>query len=198
MSPAGARAGAGRSTQVRGQAGAEAGPRLGAGGPPPRLCSPRPPAPAPGGEPRVAAAVAEPAQPGAGWQLPGASRTPAQPGRAEETLSRSPALAVPLGRPTPAFGLPRPEPGLVGAVAQRPGRSWGSGSCARGSGRRAQGSPKPGATGREGQESRRCPRLALLRGAQVPSFWESRHVVSQTDHIYQKQFRKKRGHSSNN
>lgn len=31
---------------------------------------------------------------------------------------------------------------------------------------------------------------------EVPSFWESRHVVSQMDHIYQKQLRKKRAHSS--
>lgn len=109
MSPVRARAGAGRSTQVRGEAGAEAGPRLGAGGPPPLLCSPRPPAPAPGGEPRVAAAVAEPAQPGAWWQLRGASRNPAQPGRAEETLSRSPALAVPLGPPDPRVRASAPR-----------------------------------------------------------------------------------------
>lgn len=130
----------------------------------------------------------------------------------EEVAARGagPHGGVPRGvpGPTPASHPSSAPASGVGGSAPQARPSWvPGGGAARGEGvgapvlawrRLSFQSPARGPAGSGGS-----PQRGLLLGwgwglgwGEVPSFWESRHVVSQMDHIYQKQLRKKRAHSS--
>lgn len=133
----------------------------------------------------------------AGGRGCGAQRThePRAPG-----ASISPRAVCPGGdtfqNTLPRGALATPSPARRWApVSAGPRAEPGGGGAGRGAGDGLERAPR-----REGAQGHRAaprrPRRAGSGAAEVPSFWESRHVVSQVDHMYQKQFRKKRVHSS--
>lgn len=121
------------------------------------------------------------------------------PGPIPDGRRRRPDLQIPRFSPKAEPWVPRGErllrprsPGDLGASERRRG---GAGSQAVGSAsvdRAVPAQPLRPFRAREPSRTGAAP-----RGAEVPSFCENRHVVPLMDPIYQKQFRKKRVHSSN-
>lgn len=164
-----------------------------AGRPTPPLCSPRSLPPA------VSRGSRSGSRGGSAPVRPGPPRSLA--GRRKRFQGAGPRGALVPARPPP-WRVRAPSPA---SWVRQPSAREGAGRAHPTPAAQLPGfrGPEAGAAGREAGRSPAAAapsplRPARLRGAQVPSFWESRHVVSQTDHIYQKQLRKKKGHSSNN